>query len=81
MKRYFFALILAFGLMIRPASVEAQSYDQMEEALEQTMQALENLLGDMEGFEEGVAPAFEQFRDWMETAGTHSLLSSACILL
>jgi hypothetical protein len=67
MKKYILTIIVAVGFMIRPAAVNAQGYDQMEEALEQTMQALENLLGDMEGFEEGVAPAFEQFRDWMET--------------
>jgi hypothetical protein len=67
MKRYFFSLVLALGLLIRPAVVHAQGYDQMEEVMEQTMQAIENMMGDMEGFEEGVAPAFEQFRDFMET--------------
>ncbi len=66
MKRNIFTLVLALCFFIRPVMIQAQGYNQIEEALEQTMQALENLLGDAEGFEDGVAPAFEQFRDWME---------------
>jgi hypothetical protein len=67
MKRYFLALVLFVCLLTVQSSVKAQGYDQMEEVMEQTMQAIENMMGDMEGFEEGVAPAFEQFRDFMET--------------
>lgn len=67
MKKLFLISLFSVSLFFLPVKGNTQGYDQMEEMLEQTMDALENLFGDMEGFEEGVGPVFEEFRGYMET--------------
>lgn len=61
--RSIFFLLLFTG-MTRSLSAQP-GFDEIDQATEETMQMLENALGDMEGFGEGVAPAFEAFRDGM----------------
>lgn len=41
-------------------------FDEINDATSEAIEALENALGDMEGFEEGVGPAIEAFENVME---------------
>lgn len=65
--KYIRQIILpVFFLLVTTGAVKAQpGVDEIDQSTEQTLQILEQLLGNMEGFEDGVAPAFEAFRNGM----------------
>ncbi|MBK8142690.1 MAG: hypothetical protein IPK57_18065 [Chitinophagaceae bacterium] len=59
-------LLPVLFLLVSAGAVKAQpGANEIDQATEQTMQLLEQLFGEMEGFEEGVGPAFEAFRNGM----------------
>lgn len=59
-------LLPVLFLLVTAGAVKAQpGANEIDQATEQTMQLLEQLFGNMEGFEEGVGPAFEAFRNGM----------------
>ena len=66
MKNIFRPLLALFLLISTTTRVKAQpGFDEIDQATQQTLEMLENMFGDMEGFAEGVGPAFEAFRNGM----------------
>lgn len=62
-----FIHILLFSSFLSLPSYAQPDFDQIDDITEQAMQYMENALGEMEGFEDGVGPAFESFRNFMST--------------
>lgn len=64
--KYIVCLLTFSLLMFSGKTQDPPSFDDINDATSETIEALENTFGDMEGFAEGVAPAIETFENVME---------------